>query len=131
MNKRNDYPKVEVITRKEVKVTKLKISFTIATDTTISEDKLLMELRWLLSDIKIPHSDFTGIYLAPIKIDTVDLVPEDTRVFATQKVENFFYMKTADSIADGEWEELENPSGIVATSEPTITNDKEWSFYER
>lgn len=108
---------VETVATKEVKVTKLKISLVVATDTTISEDKLLMELNGILSGIKIPHSDFTGIYVAPIKIDTVDLVPEDTRIFATQKVENFFYMKTADSIADGEWEELENLNGIVATTE--------------
>ena len=121
---------VETVATKEVKVTKLNITLVVATDTTISEDKLLMELNDILNRIKIPHSDFTGIYLSPIEIDTVDLVPEDTRIFATQKIENFFYMKTADSIADGEWEELENLNGIVATTEPTVANDGEWSFYE-
>ena len=120
---------VEAVVTKEVKVTKLNISLVIATDTTICEDQLFMELHGILGGIKIAHSDFTGVQVDPIQVEKVHFVPEGP-LFAPQKVENLFYMKTTESIADGEWEELEDLSAIVGTTEPTVANDGEWSFYD-
>ena len=101
---------VEAVVTKEVQVRKLNISLTIATDTTICEDQLFMELHGILGGIKIAHSDFTGVQVDPIQVEKVHFVPEGP-LFAPQKVENFFYMKTKESIAD-EWEELDDLSAI-------------------
>lgn len=110
------YPEVETVATKEVQVRKLNISLTIATDTTICEDQLFMELHGILGGIKIAHSEFTGVQVDPIQVEKVHFVPEGP-LFAPQGIENFFYMKTEESIADGEWEELEDLSGIVGTTE--------------
>ena len=110
------YPKIEEVAMQEVKVTKLNISLVVATDTTICEDELFMQLNWILGSIKVPHSQFTGVYVEPIRVEKMYFEPQGP-VFGPQKVENFFYLKTEESILDGDWEELEDPSAISGTTE--------------